>query len=177
MGVKTSLGWTIVGHVPGELGECRAANHAYTFYANYTPEVRADDLMRKMWDEDVMGISDRDKPLTPDEMLAARKTAETSCYTDGRNEVAIPWIDDEPPLCCNRKSAEDRPYSLKRHLKRRPDVAEKYCQVLEVNVTKGYIQKLEPGEVDDGPSWYLPLFLVVRKDKETIKVRMARNNP
>ena len=83
--------------------------------------------MQKMWDEDVMGILDRHQPLTPEEMLAARKTAETRCYTDGRYEVAIPWIDNEPPLYCNRKSAEDRLYSLERHLKRRPDVAEKYC--------------------------------------------------
>ena len=83
VGVKTPLGWTIVGHVPGELGECQAASHAYTFHANPTPEVRADELMRKMWDEDVMGTSDREKPLTPEEMLAARKAAERRHYTDG----------------------------------------------------------------------------------------------
>ena len=39
MGVKTPLGWTIV---------------------QLTPDVRTGELMRKMWDEDVMGISDRD---------------------------------------------------------------------------------------------------------------------
>ena len=118
---------TIIRHVRGELSECQAASHAYTLHANSTPEVRADDLMQKMWDEDVMGISNRDKPLTPDEMLAARKTAETRCYPDGRYEVVLRWIDDEPPLYCNRKSSEVILYQ--RHLKRRPDVAEKYCQV------------------------------------------------
>ena len=51
MGVTAPLGWTVVGHVPGELGECQAASHTYTFHANSTPEVRADDLIRKMWDE------------------------------------------------------------------------------------------------------------------------------
>lgn len=71
------------GHVPGEANECQAASHTYTFHANPTPEMRADELMRKMWDEDVMGISDGDKPLTPEEMLAARRVAETRCYTDG----------------------------------------------------------------------------------------------
>ena len=94
--------------------------------------------MQKLLDEDVMGISDRDKPLTPEEMLAAQKTVETRCYTDGWYEVATPWI-DEPLLYCNRKSAEDRLYSLERHLKRRLDVPEKYCKVLEANVTMGYI--------------------------------------
>ena len=109
MGVKTPLGWTIVGLIPGELGERQPASHAYTFHANSTPEVRADDLMQTMWGEDVNGS------LTPEEILAARKTSETRCYTDGRSEVAIPWIDDESPLYCNRKSAEDRLYSLERH--------------------------------------------------------------
>ena len=100
--------------------------------------------------------------------LQHEKTAETRCYTDGRYEVAIPWIDDEPPLYCKRKNGEDRLYFLERHLKRRPDVAEKDCRVLEANVAKVYIRKLEPGEVDDGSSWYLPHFPVVREDKETV---------
>ena len=87
--------------------------------------------------------------------------------------MAIPWKDDEPPLHCNRTTAEDRLYSLEKHLQRRPDVAEKYCQVMEANKAKGYVRKLEPGEIDDGPSWYLPHFPVVREDKETTKVRIV----
>ena len=61
-----------------------------------------------MWDEELIGITDQNKPLTTEEMLAARKVAESRRYTDGRYEVAIPWIDDEPPLHYNTKSAEDR---------------------------------------------------------------------
>ena len=76
VGVKTPLGWTIVGHVPGELRECQAASHAYTFHANPTPEVRADDLMWKMWDEDVMGISDRDKIPERDKVIERRKRSQ-----------------------------------------------------------------------------------------------------
>lgn len=81
--VKTPLDWTMFGHVQGELGGYQAASHAYTFHANPTPEVRADELMRKMWVEDMMGISDQEKPLTPEEVLTARKAAERRYYTDG----------------------------------------------------------------------------------------------
>ena len=87
--------------------------------------------------------------------------------------MKIQWKDDEPPLHCNRTTAEDRLYSLEKHLQRRPDVSEKYCQVMEANKAKGYVRKLEPGEIDDGPSWYLPHFPVVREDKETTKVRIV----
>ena len=172
--VKTPLGWTVVGHVPEEANERQVPSHAYTFHAKATTEIRADELLRKMWDEELIGIADRNKPSTTEEMLAAcRKVAESRRYTDGRYEVAIPWIDDEPPLHCNRKSAEDRLYSLEKHLQRRPDIAEKHCKVMEANEAKGYVRKLEPGEIDDGPSWYLPYFPVVREDKETAKVRIV----
>ena len=171
--VKTPLGWTIVGHVSETANACSIANCVYTFHTTFTPEMRADELMRKMWDEEVVGITNQNKPLTAEEVLAARKVAESRCYADGRYKVAIPWKDDEPLLHCNRTTAEDRLYSLEKHLQRRPDVAEKYCQVMEANKAKGYIRKLEPGEIDDGPSWYLPHFPVVREDKETTKVRIV----
>ena len=57
VGVKTPLGWTIVGLIPGEVSAMQSCIHVSS---NFTPEVRVDDLMRKMWDEDVMGISNRD---------------------------------------------------------------------------------------------------------------------
>ncbi|PFX30008.1 hypothetical protein AWC38_SpisGene5247, partial [Stylophora pistillata] len=115
-------------------------------------EMRADELMRKMWDEELLGITNQNKPFTAEEVLATRKVAESRCYAEGRYEEAIPWQDDEPPLYCNKSTAEDRLYSLEKHLQRRLDVAEKYCQVMEANEAKGYIRKLEPGEIDDDPS-------------------------
>ena len=34
-GVKTQLGWTVVGQVPGGVNECRTANHTYTLISCY----------------------------------------------------------------------------------------------------------------------------------------------
>ncbi|KAK2550176.1 hypothetical protein P5673_029211 [Acropora cervicornis] len=92
-----------------------------------------------MWHEDVVGITNQNKPSTAEEVLAEGKVAES------------------------RTTAEDRLYSLEKHLQRRPDVAEKYCQVMEANKAKGYVRKMEPGEIDDSPSRYLPHFPVVRE--------------
>ena len=44
---------------------------------------------------------------------------------------------------------------------------------MEANEAKGYIKKLEPGEIDDGPGWFLLHFPVVREDKETTKARIV----
>ena len=106
--VKTPLGWKIVGHVSETANEGNTANHVYTFHTTFTPEMRADELMRKMWDEEVVEITDQNKPLTAEEVLATRKVAESRCDAKGRYEVAIPWQDDEPLLYCNRTTAEDR---------------------------------------------------------------------
>ena len=91
----------------------------------------------------------------------------------GVTKKKILWVDDQPPLYSNKTSAEFRLVSLGKQLQRRPDIAEKYCQVMEANVIKGYVRKVEPPEVDDGPSWYLPHFPVMREDKETTKVRIV----
>ena len=77
----------------------------------------------------MVGITNENKPLTAEGVLAAGKVAESRYYTEGHYEVAFPWKDDEPPLHCNRTTAEDRLYSLEKHLQRRLGIAEKYCQV------------------------------------------------
>ena len=39
--------------------------------------------MQKMWDENVVGIADQNKPLKAEEVLAARKEAQSRRYTEG----------------------------------------------------------------------------------------------
>ncbi|KAK3710253.1 hypothetical protein QZH41_006792, partial [Actinostola sp. cb2023] len=88
-------------------------------------------------------------------------------------EIAIPWKEDVPTLPDNRKQAESRLLSLETSLKKKPQIAERYKEVMDANIKKGYIQKVEPHEEDTKPSWYLPHFPVVREDKQTTKVRIV----
>ena len=45
--------------------------------------MRADELMQKMWYEDVEGIADRNKRLTAEEVLAVPKEAQSKRYAEG----------------------------------------------------------------------------------------------
>ena len=45
--------------------------------------MRADELMQRMWDEDVVGIADQNKRLTAEEVLASREEAQSRCYAEG----------------------------------------------------------------------------------------------
>ena len=77
VGVKTPLGWTIVGHVSETANARSIANCVYTFHTTFTREISADKLMRKMWHEDVVGITNQNKPSTAEEVLAEGKVAES----------------------------------------------------------------------------------------------------
>ena len=55
----------------------------HIYHATFTPEMRADELMQKMWDEDVEGIADQNKRLTAEEVLAARKEAQSRRCFEG----------------------------------------------------------------------------------------------
>ena len=45
--------------------------------------MRSDEIMQKMWDEDVLGIAYQYKRLTAEEVLAARKEAQSRRYVEG----------------------------------------------------------------------------------------------
>ena len=53
------------------------------FRHTYIPEMRADELMQKMWDEDVVGIVNQNKRLTAEEVLAAREEAQSRRCFEG----------------------------------------------------------------------------------------------
>ena len=55
----------------------------HIYHATFTPEMRADELMKKMWDEDVVGIADQKERLTAEEVLAARKEAKSRRCFEG----------------------------------------------------------------------------------------------
>ena len=73
----------------------------------FTPEMRADEIMQRMWDEDVAGIADKNKSLTAGRCLLRAKRHNQGVMLRGY-EVAIPWEDDDTPLCSKRKTTEDR---------------------------------------------------------------------
>ena len=123
---------------------------------------------------DSLGVCPTDNEiLSPDERLATNKAIESRRKIDDRYEIAIPWKEDVPTLPDNRKQAESRLLSLETSLKKKPQIAERYKEVMDANIKKGYIQKVEPHEEDTKPSWYLPHFPVVREDKQTTKVRIV----
>ncbi|PFX25917.1 hypothetical protein AWC38_SpisGene9441 [Stylophora pistillata] len=114
-----------------------------------------------------------DNQLNQEEILAMSKVENSRRWTGGRYEVAIPWKEETPSLPDNREEAEKRLLCLEKTLLKKPEVASRYKDAMNANVLKGYVRKLEPNEAEDGPTWYLPHFPIIREDRETTEVRIV----
>ena len=126
-----------------------------------------------MWEIDSLEVRNSNNQLNQEEILAMSKVEKSRRWIAGRYKVAIPWKEEFPSLPDNREEAEKRLFSLEKNLLKKPEVASHYKEAMKANVEKGYIRKLEPNEAEDGPSWYLPHFPVIREDRETTKVRIV----
>ncbi|KAL9959892.1 hypothetical protein ACROYT_G033265 [Oculina patagonica] len=121
-----------------------------------------------------LGVRNSDvNQLSQEEMSAMAKAEKSRRWIGGRFEVAIPWKGELPSVPDNRGEAEKRLYSLEKSLLKKPEVAQRYKEAMNANIDKGYVRKLETEVVNDGPSWYLPHFPVIREDRETTKVRIV----
>lgn len=94
-------------------------------------------------------------------------------WIGGRYEVVISWKEEFFFLFDNREEVEKRLFFLEKNFFKKLEVARRYKEVMNVNVEKGYVRKLEINEVEDSSSWYFLYFLVIREDREIIKVRIV----
>ncbi|PFX26710.1 hypothetical protein AWC38_SpisGene8655 [Stylophora pistillata] len=167
---KTPLGWTCVGRLP-TFRSAKRITYTRTFRIQNLYEVCLYEQLREMWEIDSLGVRNSDdNQLNQEEILAMSKVEKSRRWTGDRYEVAIPWKEETPSLPDNREEAEKRLLCLEKTLLKKPEVASCYYDVMNTNVQKGYIRKLEPNEAEDGPSWNLPHFPIVREDKDTTKV-------
>ncbi|XP_064629238.1 uncharacterized protein LOC135488533 [Lineus longissimus] len=166
---KTPLGWTCVGmlHSPSNTSNVHFTQAGYTV----DRDIDLDTGLKRLWNMDVVHHETKEL-FTKEEQSALDKASASLEYREGRYQIGIPWKENRPSLPDNRAVAERRLKSLENHLKKKPEVADRYKEVLEANIEKGYIRKV-PAEELEQPGWYLPHFGVVREDRATTKVRVV----
>ena len=92
-------------------------------------------------------------------------------YENGKYQVQIPRK-KERDLTNNYQMALNRLDNTKRRLMKQPELGEKYCEIIEQYIKKGYLEYVDVKN-DSNDCWYLPHFPVVRPDKSTTKVRIV----
>ena len=175
---RTNLGWVCFGPTSTNSVRNDSRIHVTRTYKSDQATTKCNDstnnLLRKFWELDSMGIRDEDtQPPTPDEMRATKLAEETLHHLENnRYEIGMPWKVNEPKFTSNYEQAKSRLESLERSLRKKGvEVSTSYNNIIEEYLEKGYVRKVRPTANED--QWFLPHFPVIRDDKDTTKVRIV----
>ena len=162
----TPLGWTCVGG-PG-IGQTYTAQT--TFVNTYFGTETLDESVRRFWEIEEMNIETSE--LTTKEREILKQSKESLRITEGRYEVKLPWKGDIQASSVDRSMIERRLNSLERKFNADHELKLEYEKIIHAHEAKNYIRRVENTDQEPG-GWLLPHFPVVRRDKETTKVRIV----
>ena len=126
-----------------------------------------DNEIKKFWELEALGIQ-------PEEASVYEEFTNTISRKDGRYEVQLPWKHSHPVLPDNYKASLQRFHSLYNRLKQTPKILEEYDNVIKDQLQKGIVERVNESEACEiGKVHYLPHHAVIRRDKETTRLRVV----
>ncbi|XP_013193342.2 uncharacterized protein LOC106137125 [Amyelois transitella] len=134
-------------------------------------QIIEEDFLRTLWEID----SDPKRKQTKEEQLCEAFYEKTyTRNTEGRYVVKLPFKYDNllAPNGNTRQVAMKRLLQQEKRLQKSPDLREEYEKGLEEYLRMGHMEEVPQDELDN-KSVYLPHHAVVRRDKETTKVRVV----
>ncbi|XP_060556256.1 uncharacterized protein LOC132716928 [Ruditapes philippinarum] len=97
-----------------------------------------------------------------DDELSMRKFKSTLTFQDGRYSVTWPWKEENPDLPENKGLAIGRLKSCLKRLENKPDLLEKYNNVIKDQLSKGVIEKVQDsGKGKEYMHHYIPHHAVI----------------
>ena len=157
-----SKSWSFVANTPS------ICNLAATLIAKENEDVIAKEL-RNLWELETIGIANEDVSVES-ERSDIRFDEE-----HGQYEVAQAWKSEHRELGDNHQLAKSRTVSnIRRYKRNDADLLREYHAIMMNQVSDGVLERVSESMVGKvGKTYYMPHQLVVRKDKETTKVRVV----
>ena len=123
--------------------------------------------LKRFWDLESLGIS------SPEQSVHSQFIDSIS-FEHGRYEVHLPWRGVHPVLPDNYETSHKRLMSLLNCLRQEPQVLLEYDTVIRDQIERGIVEKVsEQASGEVGRVHYLPHHAVIRRDKETTKLRIV----
>ena len=145
-------------------------------YAISNKEIaKIEDLISKtLWE-----VSDKgeDKVLSAEEIYALDTMIASRKKVGAHYEISALWKKGCPTLKNNLPYALARLRGLNRLKRFTPDVRDRYEEVFDSWISKGYLEELHPNRRFEEETWILPHFPVLRDDKPTSKIRPVIDSP
>jgi hypothetical protein len=171
--VRTPLGWTLMGPIGTEIEQEFLIN--FIRKEDNTLQEQVERMFRMDFSETDFHLG---KGMSLEDQKALNIMGSSAKKVNGHYEIALPWRVGSPNFPNNRKRAERRLISLQRRLTKDPRLKEKYRNVIEDHLEKGYAAKVpeenqkSESESTTGRIWYLPHHPVFHAQKPE-KVRVV----
>ena len=170
--IQTRLGWVLSGPTNGAVQNDQQQNNLVTTHVlkmatkpvDITDE-SLDGSLQRFWDLESLGV----RPRSVYEEFEERIT-----FEDNRYEVYLPWKLPHPILPDNYELSIKRLSNLLKRLNQDPEVLKEYDSVIKEQLKNGIVEVVEkPSDGVVGKTHYLPHHAVIRRDKETTKLRVV----
>ena len=164
IGVRTRIGWTVTGRLPGHIQECESVCKVHVA----TPDEELNETVKTWWRTENFGCRyDNDTQRSVEDERVMKFLDENTRKVDGRYEVPLIWHDDKVELLDNFAAAAERLNFLEKKLNCNPELAERYRKTIDMDMEKGYIKRLTKEEATAPVmrKWYLPHHPVLNPKK------------
>ena len=182
--VSSKFGWVLSGQteLTNEPGVRRKESSANLVISSQTEDFLDDnvpqndqlvDCLKQFWETEAIGIADGDDLKTNS---VPNNFIEDIAF-DGQNyEVGLPWKDSSFPVSNGYDTCSKRLQSLHRKLQADPVLRNEYNKIICDQLETGIIERVP--ETSDSSNEekrinFLPHHPVIRKDKDTTKVRIV----
>ena len=178
--VRSKLGWLLSGPTNNSQNETNVVSNLVISGGPHlsngaTESDEMADMLKRFWDVESLGIVDTDC----ESELVKRKGEIT--FNGSHYEVDLPWKDDCLPRSNNYGMCVTRLRSLHSKLKCEPNLLKEYDNIIQEQrknriveiVPEAEDQTLEEDKLSTRRIHYSPHHAVVRRDRETTKVRIV----
>ncbi|XP_075170482.1 uncharacterized protein LOC142242847 [Haematobia irritans] len=168
--VKSRIGWGVYGkHKKGNL----ASNRIFHICSCNTENKMWDELLKNYFSLDSVGVVQNQNKMRSVEDERAKIIMENTTKYDEiekRWETGLLWKYDKINLPNSFPMAKRRLLCLENKMNRDAKLKAFLIEKFKEYENKGYVRKLEPGEIKTNNSWYIPVFTVYNKHKDKTRI-------
>ena len=127
--------------------------------------------LKQFWETESIGIKG-----DPECKQSSDGFNENVRFKGERYEVELPWIESCPAISSDYELCANRLKSLQRKMLKEPELIHEYDQIIADQISQGIVEKVstEESEVKESEGvHYLPHHAVIRRDRETTKLRIV----
>ena len=164
IGIKTPLGWTVVGPLKDGAGR---DNPVFATNCDKAVDADLDNSVRQMFEIERFCLGGSKETFSVQDKNALQDMERMTCLVDGHYQVPMLWSRGCPDLPNNRAAAVVRLRHLKCRFIRDHEFYAKYAKMVDTYVSEGYAERLsyEDAQRTSKPMWYLPHHGVTNPNK------------